>query len=462
MMMWCDVEDLFEYARSRSRPSGIQRLAYEVYVALRALAGERVGFVRQDPLTATLRVVDWPEVEAVYAHMGSAAPAPRPRPAASGPIVPPGLNGLARRVPDDLRLPLGQAVRGQIAAVRGVVQALGAIPQLLRPRIPAASPVEATRVAGRPLQEVAQPGDILAVLGSPWSHPDYAAMVAELGRTAGLRFAVLVYDFIPAIRPEYCAPSTVPAFLRFMRGCLPLADFIFTISKATALDLTRWADQARIPLRSPARPIPVGTEFARATVDTPLPGGLVPGGYALFVSTLEARKNHLLAFRAWRHLLEERPADQVPTLVFAGRVGWMVADLLQQIENSGWLDGKLVLIDNADDVTLAALYAGARFTLFPSLYEGWGLPVSESLAFGKVCLASDRSSVPEAGGPFCLYHDPDCVTDAVTLYRRILDEPGTLRALEQRIASEHQPTAWSATARAILDAVGGTGRAPAA
>ena len=456
MMIWCDVEDLFEYARSGSRPSGIQRLAYEVYVALRALAGGQVGFVRQDPVTAALRVVEWQDVESLYTHLSSAAPLPPPpRAAPPGPIVPVALRGLARRVPDDVRLPLGQAVRGQIAAVRGVGRAISAMPKLLRANGPAANPVDAARVTGRHLREVARPGDVLAVLGSPWSHPDYPAMVAELGRTAGLRLALLVYDFIPAIRPEYCSPYTVPAFLRFMRGCLPLADFIFAISEATARDLTRWAEGEQIPLRGPARPIPIGTEFAEPNADAPLPGGLVPGGYALFVSTLEARKNHQLAFRAWRRLLDELPAERVPTLVFAGRVGWMVADLMQQIENSKRLNGKLVLVDNADDVTLAALYAGARFTLFPSLYEGWGLPVSESLAFGKVCLASNRSSVPEAGGPFCLYHDPDSVTEAVALYRRILEEPETIRTLERHIAAEHRPTAWSVTARAIFDAVEG-------
>ncbi|WP_052213596.1 glycosyltransferase family 1 protein [Belnapia sp. F-4-1] len=454
MMIWCDVEDLFEYARSRSRPSGIQRLAYEVYVALRALSGDQVGFVRQDPVTAALRVVDWQDVEALYNYMSNAAPLPPQRAVPPGLIVPTALRGLARRVPDDVRLPLGRAARGQITAVRGVAQAAGAMLKLLRARDSPPSPVDTAKVTGRHLREVARPGDVLAVLGSPWSHPDYPAMVAELNRTAGLRFALLVYDLIPAIRPEYSAHHTVPAFLRFMRGCLPLADFIFAISKATAQDLTKWAERELIPLRTSPQPIPIGTEFVRPNAGTPLPGSLVPGGYALFVSTMEARKNHQLAFRAWRRLLDEMPAEQVPTLVFAGRIGWMVADLMQQIENSKRLDGKLVLVDNADDATLAALYAGARFTLFPSLYEGWGLPVSESLAFGKVCLASNRSSVPEAGGPFCLYHDPDSVTEAVTLYRRVLKEPEMLRALEQRIAAEHRPTAWSATARTILDAVG--------
>ncbi len=161
-----------------------------------------------------------------------------------------------------------------------------------------------------------------------------------------------------------------------------------------------------IVLRGMPRAIPIGTGFTHSLPAPTLPQGLSPGSYALFVSTVEARKNHSLAFRAWRRLLEELPRDEVPTLVFAGRIGWMVADLMQQIENAEHLGGKLVIVQNPDDATLAALYKGARFTLFPSLYEGWGLPVSESLSFGKVCLASNAASVPEAGGDYCLYHDP--------------------------------------------------------
>jgi glycosyltransferase involved in cell wall biosynthesis len=165
---------------------------------------------------------------------------------------------------------------------------------------------------------------------------------------------------------------------------------------------------------------------------------------------MEFRKNHLLAFRAWRRLLDSLPAEQVPQLVFAGRIGPMVQDLLHQLQNSHNLDGKVVLAEDPDDNTLAALYRGARFTIFPSLYEGWGLPVSESLAFGKVCLASSGTSVPEAGGRFCLYHDPDSVSDAAGLYRRAIEEPGLIATLEARIAAEYAPTPWSRSAEAVL------------
>jgi glycosyltransferase involved in cell wall biosynthesis len=173
----------------------------------------------------------------------------------------------------------------------------------------------------------------------------------------------------------------------------------------------------------------------------------------LFVSTIEVRKNHQLAFRIWSRLLRELPRERVPTLVFAGSVGWMVDDLLKAIDNTNALDGKLVLIHKADDATLRSLYEACRFTLFPSLYEGWGLPVSDSLAFGKVCVASNTTSIPEAGGDFCVYIDPENTTAAYEIIRELIESPTRLRDMERRLKAQFRPTPWSATARAIIDAM---------
>jgi glycosyltransferase involved in cell wall biosynthesis len=173
----------------------------------------------------------------------------------------------------------------------------------------------------------------------------------------------------------------------------------------------------------------------------------------LFVSTIEARKNHLLLFRAWRRLLAEMPDDQVPSLVFAGRVGWLVDDLLTQLDNTNHLDGRIVLVEDPSDADLAALYRGCLFTVFPSLAEGWGLPVTESLAFGKPCLIADTTALPEAGGDFARYFDPDDLNDAVRAIRAVLEDRAGLAAWTDRIAREFRPTPWSASAEALIAAL---------
>jgi glycosyltransferase involved in cell wall biosynthesis len=300
------------------------------------------------------------------------------------------------------------------------------------------------------------PGDVILVLGSPWFHPDYAAMIRAHRERHGVRFAILVYDLIPLRRPEWCDSGLVRLFREWFVPILPLCDHVFAISQATADDVADYARSNRIALPHGIVTIPIGTGLGsterpspeKAAIGRPLP---LPGSYALIVSTIEARKNHLLLFRVWRRLLEEMPGDLVPTLVFAGRIGWLVEDLMHQIRNTAYLNGRLVVVESPTDAELATLYGGCLFTLFPSFYEGWGLPVSESLAFGKPCLISNRTSLPEAGGSLARQFDPDNLHDAYETIRAVIqDRPGLAR-WQDEVRRSFVPVPWSATADALLD-----------
>lgn len=468
--LWLDVEDLFEYAFNQSRPSGIQRLSFELYRALAAEGAPAPRFCRHDRIGHTMREVEWPAVERLFAGLTGRHPAPPPSPDVALPRPAGRLRHYAARLPPDIRLPLGDAVRAQQASLGAALRAMRGVGAAWRRR--SATPTEQPGVvapSGADLASACGPGDVLLALGSPWSRADYADVVGRLQRKTGMRFGLLVYDLIPLLRPEFCDQHLVRIFSAWYSSVLPLADRVFTISRATAADVSAFAAHRGLALRSPPQPLPIGTGFSAAEPGSPapLPAGLTPGSYALAVSTIEARKNHVLLFRAWRRLLETRPAASVPKLVFAGRVGWMVADLMQQIANTRNLDGHLMLVTEPSDAELASLYRGCRFTLFPSLYEGWGLPITESLSFGKPCLASDRTSMPEAGGALARYADPENVgawTDAIG---RLIDDPQDLAAWEARVRREFVPVPWSATAAALRDGLGRTvadsaDRAPAA
>src|SRR5262249_54844124 len=153
-------------------------------------------------------------------------------------------------------------------------------------------------------------------------------------------------------------------------------------------------------------------------------------------------------FKVWRRLLEDMPADAVPTLVFAGRVGWQVSDLMEQLHNSKFLNGKILHIESPTDEELEALYDGCLFTVFPSFYEGWGLPVTESLAFGRPCIVSNATSLPEVGGSLARYIDPDNATDAYRVIRETIQDQTGLREWRDQIRREFRPVQWTATAHA--------------
>ena len=298
-------------------------------------------------------------------------------------------------------------------------------------------------------------GDIMVNFSASWTHPDYARLMRNVKRRHGVAFACLVHDIIPLRHPEWFERPLVRIFRYWADSLLPLTDHVLATSRATARDVERYLTEHGIGVPNPIQLVPIGTGFTTAPSavvipDTRLPS---PGGYVLFVSTIEARKNHMLLFRVWRRMLAEMPPASVPLLVFAGRVGWLVDDLMRQLENCDHLDGKIVMLPKVTDAELASLYHGCLFTVFPSLYEGWGLPVSESLSFGKPCVASNSTSIPEAGGPLTRYFDPNSVTDAHAVIRATIEDREGLRAWEEEVKRSFVPVPWRRTADAVLRAL---------
>jgi glycosyltransferase involved in cell wall biosynthesis len=439
--IWIDIEDFFGYASGHRRLSGIQRLTQELTLALRAQAGDDIGFVRHSLARNEMWVEGWPSVLAQFASMNAAGPADAGagwdiHPANAPPSAP-------SQPPEQVLEPLAQAVRAQATAVVWLWRMAKGAVELSR-----------DNAGGRRnqplLREKAQPGDALCFFGLPQGDPRLFALADAVVKARDMRLAVLIHDIIRLRRPQFFMPD--PQFERFVRWGVSRADHVLTVSQATARDVARWANSSGVALKRRPHPIPLGAGFGART-PTPLPAELEAGRYVLYVSTLEPRKNHIQAFQVWRRLLETRPRDEVPKLVFAGRVGWMAQDLLAALDSAGWLDGMVLLAREPTDEALAALYMGAAFTLFLSHDEGWGLPVSESLAFGKPCVASSAPSVREAGGDFCFYVDPDNTNAVYELVGRLLDQPCHLADMERRIRTAYRPRSWSHTAQAVLQAV---------
>lgn len=107
-------------------------------------------------------------------------------------------------------------------------------------------------------------------------------------------------------------------------------------------------------------------------------------------------------------------------MVFVGMEGWGVGELLKDIELDPLTRGLIVRLNRVSDAELRVLYEAARFCVFPSMYEGWGLPVGEALSMGKVVICSNRGSLPEVG-EVVRYVDPrnpQAWADAASSVRR--------------------------------------------
>jgi glycosyltransferase involved in cell wall biosynthesis len=151
--------------------------------------------------------------------------------------------------------------------------------------------------------------------------------------------------------------------------------------------------------REPGKLVPVDSNVS------PVIAEIISKDYVLCVGTIEVRKNPAYLFNIWKLMVRSGRAN-VPTLVFAGRKGWMVQDFMDQLKACNYLEGRIVLVHDATDAELDLLYRKCMFTMFPSFAEGWGLPLGESLARGKISICSNVGGIPEVGGKLLDYIDP--------------------------------------------------------
>lgn len=203
---------------------------------------------------------------------------------------------------------------------------------------------------------------------------------------------ITVHDLSVFKYPETHPPERIRHFEHGFVSTLARTRHIITDSEATrqeVADYFGWSTE-----RITAIPLGVGPDFyprASSTLMPLLSGlGLTPGRYALCVSTLEPRKRITDLIEAYRRI-PEALRTQYP-LILVGSNGWLSDKLLEQIrmaEQEGWLR----YLGYVSEDNLPALYAGARAFFFPSVYEGFGLPILESLASGVPTLASNESPI---------------------------------------------------------------------
>jgi hypothetical protein len=143
-------------------------------------------------------------------------------------------------------------------------------------------------------------------------------------------------------------------------------------------------------------------------------------------------------------------------IVVAGRVESEMRDLVRDTMADTALAGLVRLMPNVDDDLLGWLYTNCRFTLFPSLTEGFGLPVAESLAAGKVAIASNTTAIPEAGQGFALSIDPHDENAWFSIVGRLMQDDEEIGRIETAIRAGFRVVSWKDTAADVLTAIGGT------
>ena len=301
------------------------------------------------------------------------------------------------------------------------------------------------------------PGASLLNLGTSWWIRDYFLRVRHVARRYGVRYVPLIHDCIPLMVPEHCAPELVEEFAQWFSSMTAQADLVLVTSECSAADARRISAEV-MPERSLSVTVVSPNADLRQELGVPATEGWTPRpdlpepqeNFVLCVGTIESRKNHLLLFHAWLTLIRRHGAARVPRLVCIGKPGWLADAAMTLWRNSPALQERVSIAHGVPDVSLAGLYGRAMFTVTNSFYEGWGLPVTESLSFGRIPVVARNTSLTEAGGDAAVYFEPDSLPDLLAKLELLIFDDAERSRLETRIRETVSLRSWADIADQVM------------
>lgn len=286
---------------------------------------------------------------------------------------------------------------------------------------------------------------------------------AQAARGAGAKVVSFLYDLIPLSHPQFVGQERSRAFLDYLINLASNSDLVLAISKTvrdqareflTSLDADMLRDNVATTADCPSefcqdlRAFQLGCQ-----INTEREGGVreeIRNIFAtqspyLMVSTFDPRKNHEYLIDAFDRLWD---AGGTQRLVLVGRLGARCADTIERIRNHRMLGKQLFLLTDVGDGELQYAYENARAVVFPSYVEGYGLPIVESLSFGKRTLASDTPIHREVGREDCTYFD---LCNPASLAAAVRDCDRATEAGEELPAISRDLTSWKTSTEDVFD-----------
>lgn len=269
------------------------------------------------------------------------------------------------------------------------------------------------------------------------------------------RRVMTIYDLSFLRYPDYVT-AVVRTYGQRVRQCLGWTDLVVTISESSKRDIVEL-------LGVPAERVWVTPLASRYAADTQGGSGAMRAvdlgdagtercahrPYILFVSTLEPRKNVVRLIKAFNQLKTDRKIDH--QLVLVGQKGWQYQPIFEAIAASPWRH-HIRHLDYLSDAEVAYCYAQADVFAYPSLYEGFGLPVLEAMTLGCPVVTANTSSLPEVAGNAALLVDPVREDELAAALWRVIDDRALRQSLIDRGYQQSAQFSWTRTAQATLGA----------
>ncbi len=252
--------------------------------------------------------------------------------------------------------------------------------------------------------------------------------------------------------PAYASWIVRNTYYQRLKQCLQWTDLVLTVSESSKRDIVEYLDVApkRIYIT------PQASRYSWGYLNQNLKEKLAKSSsydfsqpYLLFVSTIEPRKNILNLLQAFNYLKSQAKIEH--RLVLIGQKGLEYKSIFAAIEASPWRE-YIHHLDYLSDELVALFYSEADLFVYPSYYEGFGLPVLEAMSLGAPVVAANTSSLPEVAGDAALLVDPkdwQALADAIM---KILDDGSFRSQLIQKGKERSKLFSWERTARETLNA----------
>ncbi len=252
-----------------------------------------------------------------------------------------------------------------------------------------------------------------------------------LRRNNDQRIVMTVHDLVPALFPEYSTTLKMLYYRYFLRVLFERIDHFIVPSKSVQNDLS---DHYSVPFDR----ISVVYEGVSANY---FPKAGIKQDYILAVSTLEPRKNYKRIVEAYLHL--KRKYEISEKLIIVGKAGWGSGDSFH-IPNR--FRRSIIVKGYIPENELINLYQNAKVFVYPSLHEGFGLPVAEAMACGCPVVTSNLSSLPEVAGNACLLVNPYSVNDIASAIHKVLNNDQFATHLADKGRKQAHQFTWSTCA----------------
>jgi len=266
------------------------------------------------------------------------------------------------------------------------------------------------------------------------------------------KMVCIVHDVIYKKYPGWFSPRDRIVLNLGVGITIRRADLVVTVSENSRKDILHY-------YAIPDEKIAVVPEAAgqifykvdRETVQSVCRRFNISGPYLLCVGNLQPRKNLMRIIRAFSEVINKDRYRHLK-LVVAGKAQWRESDIYHLVTSLG-IKQNIIFTDYVSDSELVALYSGARLFLYPSLYEGFGLPPLEAMSCGVPVLTSNNSSIPEVVGDAAHLIDPTCVKQISDGILKILSDRAYSETLIRRGKAQAKKYSWSLTAKQFLNSM---------